>query len=205
MKLDGGLADIVLALKNTAVHDMLLNTDVKDKKHIEKREERSKKKLEEARRDLRETFASFDKEEDDGTSEQRITRSSVNSDTKRRSRQLSNRSPRASDDSVEDILADLDSIQSAMQRDDAVKDIVEISNDESDEDNISDHEELGKSSVKVAHPNVIVSYSSQDLRIISKSGQLIGRLEPSSIIEGVKAYTVSLFQVQESIDACVDV
>merc|ERR1711871_1408708 len=144
-------------------------------------------------RDLRKTFESLDNEED-GSSVQRITRSSVNSDTNRRSRQLSSRSSRASGDSVEDILADLDSIQYAMQQDDGVKDIVEIANDEFDEDDISNDEGLGKSHVKVAYPNVIVSYSSQDLRIISKSGQLVSRLEPSSIIEGVKAYTVSLFQ-----------
>tara|TARA_A100001015_G_C14987925_1_gene712416 strand:+ start:524 stop:1138 length:615 start_codon:yes stop_codon:yes gene_type:complete len=204
LKLEGGVADIVLALKNTAVHDMLLNADVKDKKHLEKRQERSKKKVEEARRDLRKTFESLDNEED-GSSVQRITRSSVNSDTNRRSRQLSSRSSRASGDSVEDILADLDSIQYAMQQDDGVKDIVEIANDEFDEDDISNDEGLGKSHVKVAYPNVIVSYSSQDLRIISKSGQLVSRLEPSSIIEGVKAYTVSLFQVQESIDIHADV
>ena len=66
------------------------------------------------------------------------------------------------------------------------------------EDDHFDDGELGKTRLKLAHHDAIVSFSSQDLRILSNTGQLVCRLEPSSIIEGVKAYSVSLFQVMKN-------
>lgn len=41
---------------------------------------------------------------------------------------------------------------------------------------------------------VIATFSSQDLRCFSHKGQLLGRLEPEHIVDGIKAYTVSVYQ-----------
>eukprot|EP01031_Cornospumella_fuschlensis_P037994 gene37994-46159_t len=41
---------------------------------------------------------------------------------------------------------------------------------------------------------VIATFSSQDLRCFTHKGQLLGRLEPEHIVDGIKAYTVSVYQ-----------
>ncbi|RYH28853.1 hypothetical protein EON65_10630 [archaeon] len=41
---------------------------------------------------------------------------------------------------------------------------------------------------------IIATFSSQDLRCFTHKGQLMGRLEPEHIVDGIKAYTVSVYQ-----------
>lgn len=41
---------------------------------------------------------------------------------------------------------------------------------------------------------ILVTYSTQDLRAFTQSGQLLGRLEPEHVVEGIKDYCVSVYQ-----------
>lgn len=43
------------------------------------------------------------------------------------------------------------------------------------------------------HDKILVTYSTQDLRAFTQSGQLLGRLEPEHVVEGIKDYCVSVY------------
>ena len=49
-------------------------------------------------------------------------------------------------------------------------------------------------SEKLILKEALISYSSQDLRVVSSKGSVIARFEPEAVIEGIKSFTMSLYQ-----------
>ena len=189
-----------MALQSAEVHERLINVDINERKVREKKIERKKQKILEARKSLARTFASFDSDTNTESSVLSVSRANIVSRRKsgiRRKSGMRRSHTSASahtDDASDDELHDTSLLEAEIKRDQVRSSLYEHEDIDEEDEHIDDGE-LGKSRLKVANHGVIVSYSSQDLRILSLDGQLLSRLEPSSIIEGVRAYSVSLYQV----------